>query len=137
MFAQHERTQIKQRTKLALDRIKSEIDEKGEYTSKAGNIIKKLGIHDKLDEAGIKGNKVNTELADKRAADVWPIIEGMLNKGLSYRAMARELNKMGVPTPTKRRNPDTSKRTEWYASSVRNYVLRMNGQANPVNITTK
>ena len=99
----------------------------------AGDVIERgaragggLDLGDKLDEAGIKGNKVNTERADKRAADVWPIIEGMLNKGLSYRAMARELNKMGVPTPTKRRNPDTSKRTEWYASSVRNYVLRMN-----------
>lgn len=128
MFAQHERTQIKQRTKLALDRIKAEIDEKGEYTTKEGRVITKLGIHENLEVAGIKGNKRNTELADKRAADVWPIIEGMLDKGLSYRAIARELNKMGVPTPTKRRNPDTSKRTEWYASSVRNYVLRMGGR---------
>jgi len=128
MFAQHERTQIKQRTKLALDRIKSEIAEKGEYTSKAGNVIKKLGVHDKLDEAGVKGNQRNIELADKRAGDVWPIIDNLLQRGLSYRAIARELNRMQVPTPAKRRNPDTSKRTEWYASSVRNYVLRMGGR---------
>ena len=127
-FAQHERTQIKQRTKLALSRIKAEIDEKGEYTTKEGRVITKLGIHENLEVAGIKGNKVNTERADKRAADIWPIIEGMLDKGLSYRAIARELTKMGIATPAKRRNPDTSKRCEWYASSVRNYVLRMGGR---------
>ena len=128
LFAQHERTQIKQRTKMALDRIKSEIEEKGSHTSRAGNVITKLGVHDKLEEAGQKGNVVSGELADKRASDVWPVIDSLLQRGLSYRAIARELNRMQVPTPTKRRNPDTAKRTEWYASSVRNYVLRMEGK---------
>ena len=125
MFAQHERTQIKQRTKLALGRIKSEIAEKGSYTSKAGNVITKLGVHDNLDAAGKKGVASSIAKADARAGDVWPIIQNLLERGVSLRGIARELNNMGVATPTKRRNPDISKRTEWHASSVRNYVQRM------------
>ena len=125
MFAQHERTQIKQRTKLALGRIKSEIAEKGSYTSKAGNVITKLGVHENLDAAGKKGVASSIAKADARAGDVWPIIQNLLERGVSLRGIARELNNMGVATPTKRRNPDISKRTEWHASSVRNYVQRM------------
>ena len=128
MFAQHERTQIKQRTKLALGRIKSEIAEKGSYTSKGGKVITKLGVHDKLDEAGRKGNQAQKDKADERAGNVWPVIENLLQRGIGYRGIARELNRMGVPSPSKQRNPDMSKRTEWYASSVRNYVLRMGGK---------
>ena len=128
MFAQHERTQIKQRTKLALGRIKSEIAEKGSYTSKAGNVITKLGVHDNLDAAGKKGVASSIAKADARAGDVWPIIQNLLERGVSLRGIARELNNMGVATPTKRRNPDISKRTEWHASSVRNYINRMEGK---------
>ena len=34
---------------------------------------------------------------------------------------------MEVPTPAKRRNPDLAKHTEWYASSVSNYVKKNEG----------
>ena len=128
MFAQHERTQIKQRTKLALGRIKSEIAEKGSYTTKAGNVITKLGVHDNLGAAGKKGVASSINKADARASDVWPIIQNLLVQGASLRSIARSLNDMGVATPTKRRNPDISKRTEWHASSVRNYINRMEGK---------
>ena len=128
MFAKQERDQIRTRTKLALTRIKAEIAEKGSYTSKSGRSITKLGVHDKLGEAGQKGVEASKEKADERAEEVWPIMENLLNRGVGYRGIARELNRMKIPTPAKRRNPDISKPTEWYASSVRNYVLRVKGE---------
>lgn len=125
MFAKQERDQIRIRTKLALSRIKAEIEEKGHYVTKDGRHITKLGVHDKLQEAGQKGVETAKAKADERAEEVWPIIENLLQRGVGYRGIARELNRMKIPTPTKRRNPDISKPTEWYASSVRNYALRM------------
>jgi DNA invertase Pin-like site-specific DNA recombinase len=89
MFAQHERTQIKQRTKLALGRIKSEIAEKGSYTSKAGNVITKLGVHENLEVAGMKGVASSIAKADARASDVWPIIQNLLTQGASLRSIER------------------------------------------------
>ncbi len=123
--AEMERTQIKARTKMALNRIQAEIAEKGSYTAKSGRTITKLGVHDKLAEAGKAGNEANRAAGKERASDVWPIMENLLDRGLGYRAIARELNKMNVAPPSRRQNPDLAKRTEWYASSVRNYVLRM------------
>ena len=81
--------------------------------------------HPSVADAAAKGRPSQTELADERAADVWPLIENMLDQGHSLRAIARQLNRMEVPTPTKRRNPDLGKNTEWYASSVNNYIKRM------------
>lgn len=120
-----ERERIRTRTKQALRRIKDEIDEKGEYTTKEGRVITKLGDHDKIAEAGIKGNERNAELADDRAEQIWPVIKMFRDSGLSYREIARRLNDMNQPTPTAMRTPDISRQTEWYASSVRNYVIRM------------
>lgn len=125
--AEMERTNIRARTKLALKLIKSEIKEKGSYVAKSGRTITKLGVHEKLADAGKSGNEVNRAKACKNAQDVWPIMQSLLARGLGYRAMARELNKMQVATPSRRRNPNLSKKTEWYGSSVRNYVLRMEG----------
>ena len=104
---------------------KSEIKEKGSYVAKSGRTITKLGVHDKLPEAGMAGNEANRDLAKQRASDVWPIMDNLLSQGLGYRGIARELNKMQVAPPARRQNPDRSKKTEWYASSVRNYILRM------------
>ena len=123
--AQIERKRIQTRTKQALRRIKDEIDEKGEYTTREGRVITKLGYHENLEVAGIKGNERNTELADERAEQIWPVIKMFRDSGLSYREIARRLNDMNQPTPTQMRKPDISRQTEWYASSVRNYVIRM------------
>ena len=120
-----ERERIRTRTKQALRRIKDEIDEKGEYTTKEGRVITKLGYHENLEVAGMKGNERNTELADGRAEQIWPVIKMFRDTGLSYREIARRLNDMNQPTPTQMRKPDISRQTEWYASSVRNYVIRM------------
>ncbi len=120
-----ERERIRTRTKQALGRIKDEIAEKGEYTTKEGRVITKLGDHDKIAEAGIKGNERNTKLADDRAEQIWPVIKMFRDSGLSYHEIARRLNTMNQPTPTQMRTPDISRQTKWHASSVRNYVIRM------------
>ena len=124
--AQIERKRIQTRTKQALRRIKDEIDEKGEYTTTEGRVITKLGYHENLEVAGMKGNERNTELADERAEQIWPVIKMLRDEGLSYRKIAERLTVMKQATPTSMRTPDISRQTKWHASSVRNYFLRMN-----------
>lgn len=122
--AEMERTQIKARTKMALDRIKSEIAEKGSYVAKSGRTITKLGVHDRLADAGKAGNEANRAAGACRANGVYPIMDSLREKGLSYREIARELDKMGVPSPRRQQNPDLAKKTGWHPTSVRNYFLR-------------
>ena len=119
-----ERTQIKARTKMALDRIKSEIAEKGSYVAKSGRTITKLGVHDRLAGAGKAGNEANRAAGAERANGVYPIIENLRAQGLSYKACAVQLDKMGVPSPRRQQNPDLAKKTEWCQASVRSYFLR-------------
>tara|TARA_R110000803_G_scaffold14841_5_gene41226 strand:- start:2187 stop:2963 length:777 start_codon:yes stop_codon:yes gene_type:complete len=126
--AEMERTQIKARTKMALNRIKSEIAEKGSYVAKSGRTITKLGVHAKLQEAGKAGNEVNRVAGIERANGVYPIIENLRAQGLSYKQCAVQLDKMGVPTPRRQQNPDLAKKTEWHHTSVRNYYLRGKGE---------
>ena len=127
MFAQHERKQIQMRTKASLSRIKAEIEEKGSYTARSGRVITKLGVHDNLDKAGKKGNAVQAAKADARAEELATMLTNFRTQGLSYREIANQLNLMGVPTTKNRRNPDQSvdDRSQWYASTVRNYVKRL------------
>jgi len=122
--AEMERTQIKARTKMALDRIKSEIAEKGSYVAKSGRTITRLGGHDRLADAGKAGNEANRAAGAARANGVYPIMDSLREKGLSYREIARELDKMGVPSPRRQQNPDLAKKTGWHQTSVRNYFLR-------------
>ena len=121
--AEMERTDIRKRTKNALDRIKSEIREKGSYVAKSGRTITKLGMHDKLEDAGKAGNEANRVASVERATDIFPVISGFRADGLSYRAIAAQLDKMQVPTPRKQQNPNLAKKTCWSTSSVRNYYL--------------
>ena len=120
-----ERQMIRDRTKASMNRIKAEIKEKGSYTSKAGNLITKMGNPEIVSKAAQKGREQQVKIADERARELWPIISNLLDSGYSIRAIARQLNEMKVPTPAKRRNSDLSKQTQWYASSVKNYVVRM------------
>tara|TARA_B110000046_G_scaffold163980_1_gene179253 strand:+ start:742 stop:1518 length:777 start_codon:yes stop_codon:yes gene_type:complete len=126
--AEMERDNIRARTKMALKRIKHEISEKGSYVAKSGRTITKLGVHAKLGEAGKTGNETNRVSGIERANDLWPLMDSLRGQGLSYRGMARELNKMQVTPPSRRQNPDLAKKTEWHASSVRNYYLRGKGE---------
>lgn len=124
MAADWERKKIKARTKDALGRIKKEIDEKGSYKSKSGKIITKLGAAG-LGDAGLAGNDANKKKAASYALQLETLFKSFVKQGISYRAMAGELNKIGVPTPRKAHDPDMLDAPEWHGSSARNYVQRL------------
>ncbi len=69
-------------------------------------------------EKGAKAaGKQASAAADDFAERVWPVIEQLRRKGLStYRELADALNERGV---------DTARGGQWFASTVRNYCLRM------------
>lgn len=119
-----QRHRIAAKSRAALDDIKTKLAKDGSFTSKAGRKITRLGIHDKLSEAGAKGNQTQSELARERDEDVWPIIKQCLGQGLGYAGTARQLNAMGVETPSARARHDRETTGEWYASTVRNIALR-------------
>lgn len=116
-----ERSNIRERTKISLARIQKMIEETGSYTTKEGKVITALGMPNDMSNA----RDVKIKKAKARANQIRPILESLVEQKLSYREMANRLNDMGVETPAKRMNPDISKRTQWFASSVRNYVKRM------------
>lgn len=119
-----QRHRIAAKSRAALDDIKAKLAKEGSFTSKGGRKITRLGIHDKLSEAGTKGNQTQAELARERDDEVWPIIKQCLGQGLGYAGTARQLNAMGVETPSARARHDRETTGEWYASTVRNIALR-------------
>jgi hypothetical protein len=119
-----QRHRIAAKSRAALDDIKTKLATDGSFTSKGGRKITRLGIHDKLSEAGAKGNQTQSELARERDEDVWPIIQQCLGQGLGYAGTARQLNAMGVETPSARARHDRETSGDWHASTVRNIALR-------------
>jgi len=122
--ADAQRHKIAKKSKQAIESIKAKLDEEGSYTARNGRTITRLGIHDKLGEAGAKGNEAQAELARERDDEVWPIIERCQEQGMGYAATARHLNALGVLTPAARARHERPTNMEWYASTVRNIVLR-------------
>ena len=119
-----QRHRIAAKSRAALDDIKAKLAMDGSFTSKGGRKITRLGIHDKLSEAGTKGNQTQAELARERDDEVWPISKQCLGQGLGYAGTARQLNAMGVETPSARARHDRETTGEWHASTVRNIALR-------------
>lgn len=102
--AENEADLISTRTKAALGVIKARGGVLGSPTPEIG-----------AEAAG----KVVAAQADKMAESVMPIINDLRRKGLTtYRELAEALNARGVPT---------ARGGEWFASTVRNYVLRDKG----------
>ena len=64
----------------------------------------------------LSGGESTKELAVTFAACVFPMIKRCLDQGLSYAAIASEMNTAKTPT---------SRRRKWYAATVRNVALRM------------
>lgn len=119
-----QRARIAAKSMAAINSIKAKLKTDGSYTSKRGNEITRLGIHSKLTAAGAKGNEAQSELARERDDEVWPIIQSCRERGMGYAGTARQLNAMGVATPSSRARHDRETTGEWYASTVRNIVLR-------------
>lgn len=119
-----QRTRIAAKSKAALDSIKSALARDGKFTSNKGRTLTKLGVHPTLSEAGAKGNEAQAELAAERDDEVWPLIEAYMGQGMGYSGTARQLNAMGIKTPSERARHARKTTGEWYASTVRNIVLR-------------
>jgi len=100
-LSEKERELISTRTKAALQALKARGVQLGNQTN--------------LDEARLKSNETNKQLASNFAENVSEIIEGYRAKGLSMGSVAVELNKLGVKT---RRGG------KWHASTVKNIIDR-------------
>jgi DNA invertase Pin-like site-specific DNA recombinase len=101
-LAQKERELISQRTREALARKKAQ--------------GAKLGNPRNPAEAAAKGREVITASADRFAADMLPIIEGIRAAGITtLGGIADALNKRGVPTV---------RGGTWHAMTVRNLLQR-------------
>lgn len=99
-MAQHEANAISDRTKAALK------------AAKARGV--KLGKSMSTDKAD-KGRNTQADIADRNALKVQTTINGLNASGMSLRAIAQELNTMGVQTPRK---------AQWTAQAVKNAIAR-------------
>jgi DNA invertase Pin-like site-specific DNA recombinase len=86
--AEHEAAMISARTKAALAAAKA----RGVKLGNPANLCRQL-------DGSAKGNAAKTARADKRAADLLPLILPMKADGASLRQIADGLNRCGVPAP--------------------------------------
>lgn len=108
VVAQHEREQISNRTKAALQAAKARGVKLGNPNGAAA--IRRAG----------KGNAAAVDAlrnkADEHASDIKPVIEAIQAEGhTSLRAIARELNARGIKT---------SNAGKWYPQTVKNLLAR-------------
>ena len=121
-IAYNERITIQERTQASLDRIQSEIKEKGLYKSKAGNIMKKLGRSDEVLKKARKKAKESTQAnANQFAKEMYPEIKALLDAGYSYRGIAQLFNKTNRITGGTKNEKN---KFSWYASTISNIVKR-------------
>jgi len=122
-----QRARVAQTSKAALDDIKRRLDAGEEVIAKrSGKKFDRLGSHENISESGKLGNQAQAKLAAERDAQVWPMIEQYLAQGLGYNAIARQLNTQAIPTPNDKARYKRDTLGVWYASTVRNIVLRRN-----------
>lgn len=98
VVAQHEREQISQRTKAALAAAKQRGVKLGSPNPRAG---------------GLAAGAVRRAKTQAIAGKALPIITALRDAGASLRAIADELNKLGIQTATGK---------SWYAQSVKNIM---------------
>ena len=115
-FGAMERRRIAERTKSGLTKIKEELREKGQYQTRSGRTITKLGIHDHMEKARARAGEVVKAESDGFAQIVGPTIQALLSSGMTYREVAINLNQIGTTT---------ARGGEWYASTVRNVIKRL------------
>lgn len=102
--AEHEREAISIRTKAALQ------------AAKARGVT--LG-NPRAAEAAPLAHRANQAQANRFAETIAPLIERLRNQGMSYAAIAEDLNERHIPTARGR---------SWYAGTVRNILQRTSGQ---------
>ena len=122
-----QRKRVAQKSKAALDDIKRRLDAGEEVIAKrSGKKVDRLGLRENISESGKLGNQAQAKLAAERDAVVWPLIENYVTQGLGYNAIARQLNIQEIPTPNNSARYKRDTLGVWYASTVRNIVLRRN-----------
>tara|TARA_R100001480_G_scaffold41295_2_gene54066 strand:- start:112 stop:852 length:741 start_codon:yes stop_codon:yes gene_type:complete len=120
-----QRKRIAEKSKAALDNIKRKLDAGEKVIAKrSGRKFDKLGLHKNISKSGKLGNQAQAKLAAERDAEVWPVIERCLAEGMGYTAISRHLNLTGVATPNEKARYNRDTLGVWYASTVRNIVLR-------------
>jgi len=120
--AQRERMVAK--SQAALTSIKQIIDREGEYISKKGRTIKKLGRHDKVSEASQKGADVGFKRARSREEELWPLIKDCRDRGMNYSETARHLTNMGIPTLSEMGKHKRTTKGIWHPNKVRAIIIR-------------
>ncbi|MGF7213075.1 DNA invertase Pin-like site-specific DNA recombinase [Skermanella aerolata] len=97
-LAEKERAMISQRTRAALGRAKARIEETGQYVTRSGRTITRLGS-DSIDEARMKSLEVRAAAADRHAVEVLPVIRQIQDNGItSLAGIANELSRRQIAT---------------------------------------
>jgi DNA invertase Pin-like site-specific DNA recombinase len=104
--AEQEASAISARTKAALQAAKARGVALGAANPK---------VRDALQAAQGRAIETRKAKADAHAATVRAILEDYQRKGMSLRAMAEELNRLGMPT---------ARGGQWYAATIRNALQR-------------
>ena len=92
------RNRIIQRSRQSLERIKKRIEEQGEYTSKSGRKISKLGATIGQDALSQAGNAEKSKRIEAHTREVQAIIEPLLARGVNQGKIAAALNRKGLRT---------------------------------------
>ena len=114
--AEFDRNELVRKSKAAINDIQQIIAKEGSHVSKSGRRITRLGYHGAMEELSAKAQIARNSHADQHSADVWPLVENFLARGLGLTGTARELNRLGVAT---------AKGGKWHASTVVNVRKRM------------
>jgi DNA invertase Pin-like site-specific DNA recombinase len=114
--AEFDRNELVRKSKAAINDIQQIIAKEGSHVSKSGRRITRLGYHGAMEEMSAKAQIARNSHADQHSADVWPLVENFLARGLGLAGTARELNRLGVAT---------AKGGKWHASTVVNVRKRM------------
>lgn len=109
-FAEHEREQISERTKSALQQVRADLTRNGTRISKSGRVYSKLGSPH-IQQARIKA--LEQIAKSKPAEKVLSLIRTLKAQGKSLRAIADDLNGLKVMAP---------RGGIWYATSIKNQL---------------
>ena len=122
MLAEMERDKIRSRTAAGFSRVKKELEEKGSWTTKAGRVRTSMGNANIAEQATPRAAETHRAKAKARAAKVGPIIQEMRDRGMTWRAISVEFNKLDVPSPgtLKAKADSPSNKKLWWAQSVLN-----------------
>ena len=96
---------------------KEHIAREGSYTSKAGNVITKLGVHKNQKQAQKLAVQANKDNADLFAKKTITIIKGIQenDSGISLRGIARKLNQLEIKT---------ARGGDWHPTTVASLIKR-------------